>query len=183
MAGGIHITGAAGAGTSTLGARLAQRRGWAYAETDDALWLPTEPPYQELRPAEERIPFLRTRIPQQRPYVLSGAVLGWGEALTSDFRLVVFLDTPQVVRLARLRAREAARFGATVAPGGARRAEYLAFLAWAASYDAGTEPGRSRARHEAWFSTLPCPLLRLEGTLPPDELVRRTEAALEKIFA
>lgn len=183
MAGGIHITGAAGAGTSTLGARLAQGRGWAYAETDDALWLPTEPPYQQLRPAAERIPFLRAQIPEGQPYVVSGAVLGWGEALTPEFRLVVFLDTPTEVRLARLRVREAARFGAAVAPGGARRAAYLEFLAWAAAYDAGTEPGRSRARHEAWFTTLPCPLLRLEGTLPPDELVRRTEAALEKIFA
>jgi hypothetical protein len=94
----------------------------------------------------------------------------------------VFLDTPTELRLARLRGRETERFGPSVAPGGERRAEYLAFLAWAAAYDAGTEPGRSRGRHEAWFATLPCPLLRLEGTLPPDELVRRTELALEKIF-
>lgn len=183
MAAGIHITGAAGAGTSTLGALLARRRGWAFAETDDALWLPTDPPYQQLRPAAERIPFLRAQIPSEQRHVLSGAVLGWGEALTPEFRLVVFLDTPLETRLARLRMRERARFGASIAPGGARRAEYLEFLAWAAAYDAGTEPGRSRARHEAWFSTLPCPLLRLEGTLPPDELARRTEAALEKIFA
>jgi adenylate kinase family enzyme len=183
MGGGIHITGAAGAGTSTLGALLAARRGWGFAETDDALWLPTDPPYRELRPASARIPFLRARLTLGRPYVLSGAVLGWGEALTPEFRLVVFLDTPTELRLARLRAREHARFGAAVAPGGERRAEYLAFLAWAASYEDGTEPGRSRARHEEWFGTLPCPLLRLEGTLRPDELARRTEAALEKIFA
>lgn len=182
MGGGIHITGAAGAGTSTLGARLAARRGWGFAETDDALWLPTDPPYRELRPPAERIPFLHAQLPAGRPYVLSGAVLGWGEGLTPQFRLVVFLDTPRELRLARLRAREHARFGTAVAPGGERRAEYLSFLAWAAAYEDGTEPGRSRARHEEWFATLPCPLLRLEGTLPPDELARRTEAALEKIF-
>lgn len=64
----------------------------------------------------------------------------------------------------------AARFGAAVAAGGVCRAECLAFLTWAAA-------------HDAWFATLPCPRLRLEGTLPPDELARRTEAALEKIFA
>lgn len=38
-----------------------------------------------------------------------------------------------------------------------------AFLAWAGQYDAGTLPGRSRARHEAWLASRTCRVLRFDG--------------------
>ena len=50
----IHILGASGSGTSTLGSALARRLGVPHANSDSFYWLPTDPPYTTPRPAEER---------------------------------------------------------------------------------------------------------------------------------
>lgn len=41
----IHITGASGSGTTTLGRALAQALGWRYLDADRYYWLPTSPPF------------------------------------------------------------------------------------------------------------------------------------------
>ena len=78
------------------------------------------------------------------------------------FELVVFLWVPPDIRLARLRERERARYGAAaIAPGGARHAAYETFMAWAAGYDDGLDvPERCRRLHEQWLAALPCPVER-----------------------
>jgi hypothetical protein len=77
-------------------------------------------------------------------------------------------------RLARLRARERARYGPAVEPGGPLHARYEAFLTWAAGYDEGLEiPERCRRLHEAWLAALPCPVLRLEGAASVEEHLAR----------
>jgi hypothetical protein len=39
------------------------------------------------------------------------------------------------------------------------------FMKWAASYDDGPTSMRSRRSHEEWLSRLPCPVLRVDGSL------------------
>jgi hypothetical protein len=74
---------------------------------------------------------------------------------------VVFLWISPDVRMARLRTRERARYGAAVAPGGPRHAASERFLAWAAGYDDGLQPPeRCRRLHEEWLAALPCPVVR-----------------------
>ena len=41
----IHIYGASGSGTSTLGRYLGDKLGYFFMDTDDYFWLPTDPPY------------------------------------------------------------------------------------------------------------------------------------------
>ncbi len=114
--------------------------------------------------------------------MLSGSLCGWGDPLIPEFDLVVFLAVPTEVRLARLRAREAARYGPeAIAPDGARHAAHVAFLDWAGRYDTGDVEMRSRALHEAWIATLPGPVLRLEGVRPVAELVARIETSVAGI--
>jgi adenylate kinase family enzyme len=48
----IHITGASGSGTSTLGQALAESVGCPWLDADDFFWLPTDPPYTDKRPAQ-----------------------------------------------------------------------------------------------------------------------------------
>jgi adenylate kinase family enzyme len=45
----ILITGASGAGTTTLGKAVASKMNWSFIDTDDYYWLPTKPQYQEKR--------------------------------------------------------------------------------------------------------------------------------------
>src|ERR1700733_1405548 len=136
----IHITGASGAGTSTLGRALAAGVDIAHFDTDDFYWLPVEPAYSAVRAVPEILQLLGDAFEEAgaRGLVLSGSIGDWGAPLIPLFDLVVFLRTPTEIRLARLRAREAKRFGAAaIAPGGSRHKEHVAFIEWSADYDAG----------------------------------------------
>jgi len=167
----IHILGASGSGTTTLGRALAERLQYAHFDTDDYFWLPTAPPFREPRPLIERQQLLMGDLTACKAWVLSGSLCGWGDSAIPLFELVVFLWIPQDVRMERLRQREMARYGERIMPGGDMYEQSQAFLAWAASYDEGDLTMRSRRRHDQWLRTLPCPILRREGEYTIEEHV------------
>ena len=176
----IHIFGASGSGTSSLASALAARHGHRHLDTDDFYWFPTDPPYQQARPREVRLSLLASALAQSPSWVLSGSLCGWGDPLIPEFDLVVFLVVPTPVRLTRLRAREAVRYGhQAIAPGGERHDAHVAFLDWAGRYDAGGAEMRSRVLHEAWLSTLPGAVLRLEGNRTVAKQLAQIEKAIE----
>ena len=175
----VHILGASGSGTSTLGRSLAERADAVWLDTDDYYWLPTDPPFEQAREVPERLRLLCEDLDGRTRWVLSGSLCGWGDPLVPRFELVVFLRVPTGVRLARLSARERAEFGdAAVAPGGPMHANHAAFLEWAADYDEGGLEMRSLARHRAWLAALPCPVLELSGEESVDQLVAQVFEAL-----
>jgi adenylate kinase family enzyme len=177
----IHIFGASGSGTSSLASALAERHGHRHLDTDDFYWLPTAVPYQHARPREARLSLLASALARSRSWVLSGSLCGWGDSLIPEFDLVVFLVVPTSVRLIRLRAREAVRYGArAIAPGGERHDAHVAFLDWAGRYDTGGVEMRSRALHEAWLATLRGPIVRLEGTRTVAQQLAEMERAMER---
>ena len=157
----IHFVGASGSGTTTLGRALARRLGVPHFDTDAYFWLPTAPPFEKFRTAEERRAMLTPDLARDA-WVLSGSLCGWGDIYIPRFDLVVFLAVPDDVRLARLGARERERYGDAI--DGPLREKSEAFIAWAASYETGSPVERSRVRHETWLAALPCPVLRLEDT-------------------
>ena len=163
----IHITGASGTGTTTLGRALARERQCAYFDSDDYYWVPTQPPYRKKREPSERVRLLERDLGDA--WVLSGSLAGWGDPLIPRFALVVFLWVPKELRLARLRLREERE---DIPPDDREE-----FLAWAAAYDEAGMEQRSRTLHEAWLATLACPVLRLEGDLTTEERLRRVRAA------
>ena len=55
--------------------------------------------------------------------------------------------------------------------GGDMYEQSQAFLAWAASYDDGDLNIRSRRRHDLWLSTLPCPIVWMEGGYAIEEQI------------
>ena len=175
----IHITGASGAGTTTLGEHLARKLGCAHFDTDNFFWLPTDPPFQTKRDALERLRLLTAALSENDQFVLSGSLDGWGDPLIPLFTAVIFLDTPTEIRLARLRHREAIRFGRqAIEPGGKFHDHHREFLDWAASYDDGSMAGRSRRRHEAWLARLDCPVIRARGDQPLERLLAEIAARI-----
>jgi adenylate kinase family enzyme len=194
MAYRIHIFGASGSGTSSLAAALALRHGHRHLDTDDYFWIPTDPPFRQIRPRAERLARLGSALDQSPTWVLSawrgaaegepsgytGSLCGWGDPLIPRFDLLVFLLVPTPVRLARLRAREEQRYGATaIAPGGPLHEAHVEFMDWAARYDEGDVAMRSRAMHEAWLAVIPTPVVRLEGDRPPGDLLALVERAAQ----
>ncbi|RYY71707.1 MAG: hypothetical protein EOO24_48695 [Comamonadaceae bacterium] len=160
------IVGASGSGTTTLGAALADRLGWAHLDTDDYFWLPTEPPFQQKRDPDERLTLLLRALAAAPDAVVSGSLMGWGDAVEDGFDLIVFLYVPPALRIQRLHRRELQRYG---------KAD-PAFLQWAAAYDAGPPLGRSLARHRAWLSLRRCPVLEIAGDTSVAERVARVMA-------
>jgi adenylate kinase family enzyme len=175
----VHILGASGSGTTTLGAALADRVDADHLDTDDYFWLPTDPPFETSRPAAERLERLEADLDAAGRWVLSGSLCGWGDPLIPRFELVVFLLVPTGVRLARLTRRETAEFGAeAIEPEGRMYENFKTFIEWAASYDDGDLDMRSLARHDDWLAALPCPVLLLEGEMSTAEQVEGVLAAL-----
>ena len=175
----ILVTGAPGSGTSTLGRAVAERLGCPQFDTDDFLWLPDDPPYQRIRPMPDRLHLLQAALVRHRSWVVSGALTGWGNPLVPRLGLVVFLTLEPGLRMRRLRAREAARFGPRILPGGDMAARQQTFFEWAEAYDTAGPDQRSRALHEQWLTTLPCPVLRLDTSGPLEPLVAAVLAATE----
>lgn len=167
----IHILGASGSGTSTLGAALARRVGVAHGDSDSLYWLPTDPPYTTPRPIAERQELLLRILPVDGNWVFSGAATKWAAPLERHYDLVVFLRLDPAVRMARLRQREAARHGARIHPGGDMAATNAAFIAWAESYDTAGSLRRGLVTHEAWLADQPAPVLRLNSEAPVPDLV------------
>ena len=111
--------------------------------------------------------------------MVSGSVMGWGDPLVARLTRAVFVTMDGDARLARLRAREAQRLGDLAALEGAALAAHEAFMDWAAGYDDPDFQGRNRRRHEAFLSELPCPVIRVDGGLPVDQVLARVVAALD----
>jgi adenylate kinase family enzyme len=176
----VHILGASGSGTTTLGRALAARLQCPHFDTDDYFWLPTNPPYTAQRERTARQQLLMNALTAQDQWVLSGSLCGWGNVAISLFELVVFLAIPHDRRMARLRHREHARFGERLLPGGDMYEQSQAFLAWAASYDEGGLDIRSKRLHEQWLSTLPCPIVCFEGEYSIEEQIAVLMAEIER---
>ena len=178
----IHVTGASGSGCTTLAAALAARLEVSHIDTDDFYWTQTEPPYQVKRELDQATAMLRAAVIQaDGGFVMSGSLENWAAPLTPQVGRVVFIDTPDDVRMARLRAREITRFGDRIAPGGDMHRTSVEFLDWASRYEFGDRPGRSRMRQEAWLETLPCRVIRVDGAQPVEKLVDVALEALQLI--
>nr|WP_308624556.1 shikimate kinase [uncultured Eisenbergiella sp.] len=169
----IHIYGASGSGTSTLGGAVCRELGYYYMDADDYLWLPTNPRFTQTREKGERLHLMEQDIAQHKKVVISGSLTGWGDPLIPGFDLAVRLVTDTQIRIARIKAREAERFGDRLLPGGDMYKQHQDFLAWAAAYDTGDVDMRSKALHDQWQKLLGCPQLVLDGARPVEENLER----------
>ena len=175
----IHIFGASGSGTTTLGRALAADMGLVHLDTDDYYWLPTDPKFTAKRPVDERLALMNADIDAAaRGVVISGSLTGWGDPLIPRFTCVIRVDTPTEVRIERLKAREYAHFGERIREGGDMYQAHLEFLDWAAQYDTGDVTMRSKACHDEWMQQLPCKQMPVPGDMPLDGLVRRVKQGI-----
>ncbi|MDN4161073.1 hypothetical protein [Nocardioides abyssi] len=162
----LHVVGASGSGTTTLGRALADAWSVPHADADDYFWVPSDPPYVEKRPEAERVRLMRSVFAPREAWVLSGSAMGWGDDVVAGCDAVVFLTLDAEERLRRLQQREAARSAGRDVDAEA----WGAFLDWARGYDDPGFTGRSRVAHEAWLDGLDQPVLRLDSAASPGAL-------------
>ncbi len=174
----VHVFGASGSGTSTLGEAVSSTLGAPFLDADAYCWIATDPPFTTKRDPEERVARIERDVAGRADWVLSGSLCSWGDALVPRFTLAVFLYLEPEVRLARLLERERRRYGRRVLPGGDLHAHHVAFMDWARSYDHARAPVRSLDLHERWMARLPCPVLRLDASRPVEVLREAVVARL-----
>ena len=159
----IHIFGASGSGTTTLGRELSLRMGGIHLDTDSYYWKDTDPPYSEKQDPEDRVAMILSDVRGLENWVLSGSICNWGDPLLQHFNLAVFLRLDPAVRMRRLRSREDLRHGARIQPGGDMHQQHLEFMEWAESYDSARAPIRSLDLHSSWMKRLDCPVIELDS--------------------
>ena len=127
----IHIYGASGSGTSTLGRKICEELGYKFMDTDDYFWLPTNPKYTTKRSKEERLALMKKDISEDDNVVIYGSLVDWGDELIQLFTLAIRLVTDTEIRIKRLKIREKKKFGDRIMPGGDMYANYIEFIEWA----------------------------------------------------
>ena len=167
----IHILGASGSGTSTLGAALAARLGHPHVDADALFWMTTDPPFTTRRPAEERHALLLQSLPITGQWVFSGSALKWAASLEPVYDLIVFLRLAPSERMERLRRRQVMRYGARIEAGGDMAAATADFLRWAEAYDSAGPEQRSLVLHKEWLASQTAPVLRLSSSASVEDLV------------
>ena len=161
----LHVLGASGSGTSTLGQAIAENLCIQFYDTDDFYWATSDVPYTVKHDVGDRLAKMRTAFDERPSWVLSGSLCGWGDQLIPLFTHVVFLHVPWEVRWQRLVERERSRYGDdAIKPGGKMHKVYTDFMDWASRYDTAGVEQRSYATHEQWLNRLPraCSILRVE---------------------
>lgn len=174
----IHITGASGSGTTTLGRALGQRLHVPHLDSDYFFWEPTDPPFTTPRAVPDRLALVQAAMDGHSGWVLSGSALKWATPLEPLYDLIVFLRLDPATRMDRIRLRENERYGDRIQPGGDMFETSQKFIDWAASYDTAGVEQRSLAAHEAWLPTQKAPVLRLDSAAPVEQLVQQV---LDKI--
>jgi adenylate kinase family enzyme len=176
----IHILGASGSGTTTLGRTVADLLAVPHFDTDSFYWLPTDPPFTTPRPLTERLPLLMQHLPPTGGWVLSGSALKWAKPLEPLYELIVYLRLDPSIRMDRLRQRERTRYGRRIEPTGDMATANAEFLAWAAAYDTVGPEQRSRLAHEQWLAEQAAPVIRLDASKSVQALAGEVLSAARK---
>ncbi len=175
----VVVLGASGTGKSTLAEALATHLAIPHFDSDAYYHRPTDPPYREPRPPEERRVLLERDLAPHPSWTLSGGALAWTPRPALEPTLLVFLDLPMELRLERLLARERARFGDRLLPGGDMADDHREFMAWTRGYDDGSAEGtNTRPLHESILRDATCRVLRLVGPMSRETLRQRALSAL-----
>lgn len=176
----IHIYGASGSGTSTLGRKICEELGYKFMDTDDYFWLPTNPQYTTKRSTEERLALMKKDISENSNVVISGSLAGWGDELIPLFTLAVRLVTDTEIRIERIKVREKQKFGDRIMPDGDMYEHHMEFLEWAREYDTGSVNMRSKAKHDEWQKLLLCKQIVLDGADVLDDNFRKVQVEIQE---
>ena len=156
----IHIFGASGSGTTTLANKLTEKLPHRHIDSDDFFW---KTKYTKANPRDIRLNLLRKELDFYENWILSGAVIDWGNPLIPLLDLVIFISVSNEIRLKRLYEREYKRYGDAISPAGNKNNEFKEFMEWANKYETGGIEVRSRHQQMSWLNDLSCTILEIYG--------------------
>lgn len=175
----VLVFGAAGSGSSTIAKAIAHHYGHHLIEVDEALFMPTDPPFSVRRSLEEVRQIVLDSWHQAEAVVVSGSIVGWGDELKNAFDLIVFVHVDVNVRIERIKKREVKRFGSRVLEGGDMHRQHLEFLEWVRQYESGGPEIRSLKQHQRWLKDVSAPVVEITEDHPMDQIMSLLQPYLE----
>ena len=134
----IHILGAPGSGTTTLGEALAAHLALPIFDSDQFYWENWPMDFLKKREPDVRERLLHASLSLRDAWILSGSIDGWKSEIEHRFSHVIFFYLEPSMRMQRLRQREIDLFSkAALAPGGSQHEDATYFLSWASHYEDG----------------------------------------------
>ena len=178
----LHIFGASGSGVTTLGKALAGQLSLPYLDSDAFFWEPSNPPFTLKRNPAARNKMAQEALQQTQSWIFGGSVINWGENVFPNFNLIVFLWLPPAIRLERLKAREAERYGDVIFTDPERQRLYQQFMDWAGDYDhASGLANRTLKAHETWLAKQKSPVLEIRGDYSLSQKLAMVNQKLENL--
>ncbi|MBU3104523.1 AAA family ATPase [Clostridium gasigenes] len=175
----IHILGASGSGTSTLGKEIENKFNYVHLDVDDYFWLPTNPPFIKKREIEESKKLLMNDISSAKKCVITGSLCGWGDVFIPIFDLIIRIEIPTEIRIERIKKREYERFGNRILHGGDMYETHKEFLEWSKSYDSADINSRSKVLHDCWLKNIHCKKNVMDGAKPLAEKINLIESMIK----
>ena len=189
---GIAVCGLNGAGKSTLAHLLAQRTGWFEMDAEDYYFpeqrdsrrsaleggMPADMgrylgglPFSVSRTKDEVSAAMLADMRAHPHFILAGVTMNWPDEILERIGMAFYVTVPAQERVRRIQMREQARFGERVLPGGDMYAQQCEFRKTALE--------RDPAAVEESLKRLKCPVVLLDGTLAPQENLKKILERLE----
>ena len=164
----ILVCGLNGAGKSTLAKALAERLNLRFIDIEDIYFSRQDNPdypYENSRPYEEVVSMLTNIANGKNDFVLASVTGSFGDEFISNLKCVISIEVPKEIRLKRVHNRSYILFGEKSCEGGDYYEQTKSFHDFCASRDENLV--------NDWLSTICCPIVRVDGTLPISDNVNQ----------
>lgn len=157
----ILVCGLNGAGKSTMAKALAEKLNLRFVDIEDIYFSRQDNPdypYAKSRPYEEVVSMLTSIVNGENDIVLASVTGKFGDEFISHLKCVICIEVPREIRLKRVHDRSYLRFGEKSCNGGDYYEQIKSFHDFCALRDENLV--------NDWLSTICCPIVRVDGTLP-----------------
>jgi len=161
MGNAILVCGLNGAGKSTLAKALAERLNLRFIDIEDIYFESQDNPdypYEKSRPYEEVVSLLANIVNGENDFVLASVSGDFGDEFISHLKCVISVEVSREIRLKRVHDRSYTLFGEKSYKGGDFYEQIKSFHKFCASRDENLV--------NDWLTTICCPIIRVDGTLP-----------------
>lgn len=162
---GIVVFGANGSGKTTLGCELTQAINFKHIDVEDYYFEKSVFFYENPRTKDDVIHLMLTDIEKYGSFVLSGVTGDYGEKIVSMYKLAVLLAAPIDLRMERIRNRVIDKYAERALPNGDIYENTKDFIEYARTRDLSVI--------DQWASTLSCPIIHLDATMPISHNTRK----------
>ena len=157
----ILVCGLNGAGKSTLAKALAEKMNCRFIDMEDIYFSRQDNPdypYEKSRPYGDVVSLLTSIANEENDFILASVTGSFGVEFISHLKCVICIEVPKEIRLKRVYDRSYMLFGEKSCKGGDYYKQINSFHVFCESRDENLV--------NDWLSTICCPIIRVDGTLP-----------------